>query len=913
MNRTRLMLLLISVVVITGAGSALYLLNRPQQDARVAFEDFLHRELSKLPTPEVNLKEIPKADRPDMAALQNYYQTLDPQLGYVPFKRQYAAYQQTQAIARQQAGNRELTINWQGTQAEMGGRTRALMFDPNDIQHKKVWAAGITGGLWFTQDITNLSSQWYPLNDFWPNLAVSCITYDPADPLVFYAGTGEAQTARIIYRESTGLGIGIMKSVDGGETWEQIPSTADFAYITDLKVRVENGLGVLYAGVASGTYQGEDHISEPSDGLYRSTDGGESWTQVLPAIPSGNGAYYAPASIEISASNRIFVGTMENLNQKGGATVLWSDQGTAGSWTSFTDYNTLISGESYYNIPARTLVASAPSNPNIVYAQFAGGYTSGFSYYRGRYMARSTDGGQSWSPMTIPDVDWSTLAWHAFVLKVDPTNPDAVFTGGLDLWKTMNAGLTWSKISDWVLMYYGGGDEYVHADQHNIAFRPNNPSQAIFSSDGGVFLSETANLDIPIFMERNQQYNTLQFYSCAIHPTAGTAQYLGGLQDNGTLKYSGSPLSINSMISGGDGAYCFWDQNQPNIYVSSVYYNSYYSWQNNVNVNNFGGNSGTFVCPADYDYKLNNLYANAVSFAGENPGRLYRATNLPIAVSESFVNLGTMNTIPFSAVTCSPHSPTGKTTLFVGTQSGRLYKVNNAQDLPQTVDIGSTSLPAANISSIAVGGSEDTLLVTFSNYGVASVWQTYDGGNSWQNREGNLPDMPIRWAIYHPQNSGQAMLATETGIWVTNKLRTGENEWMLANDGMANVRVDMLRIRESDMTVIAATHGRGLFTCTWDLDVYVGIDPLTENAFSLSPNPATNSLLLTPQAESKDVSVNILDMGGHTVMSAYLGSFSTPQRIDISRLPAATYVLVVKSDGRKTASRKFVKSPGSQQ
>ncbi len=895
----------IAVVII----SAILITSTKQADPRLAFETFLHNELSKLPAPDVNLKKIPKMDRPDMAALQNYYQTLDPALGYVPFNRQYESYLQTEAIeARMQAERGTGDLSWTGTSADMGGRTRAIMFDPNDNQHRRVFAAGITGGLWATNDITNLSIDWYPLDDFWPNLAISCLTYDPVNPMIFYAGTGEAQTARIIYRESTGLGIGIMKSVDGGDTWELMPSTSDFAYVTDIKVRNENGSSVIYAAVVSGVYQGTEHESDPSDGLYRSVDDGETWTQVLPAIPGGNGKYYAPAQIEIASNNRIFVGTMENLDLKGGATILWSDAGTSGSWNSYTYYNELITGESYYKIPARTLVASAPSDPNIVYAQFSGGYTSGFNYYRGRYMAKSTDGGISWTEMNIPDEEWSTLAWHAFVLKVDPVNPQSLYTGGLDLWKSSNSGQSWTKISDWVLMYYGGGDEYVHADQHNIAFRPGNPNQAIFASDGGVFYSNTANLSIPVFQERNQKFNTLQFYSCAIHPTAGQTQYLGGLQDNGTLRYTGSSLTINNMISGGDGAFCFWDQNQPNVYLTSVYYNSYYAWLNSFNVNTFGGNSGTFVSPADYDYKLNTLYSNAVSFAGQNPGRLLRVSGIPSQVSESFINLGTMNSIPFSAVTYSEYSPSGKTTLFVGTQSGRLYKVTEAQSLPQTVDIGSSSFPTANISSIAVGGSEDTLLITFSNYGVSSVWQTYNGGSSWQEREGNLPDMPIRWAIYHPQNSGQAMLGTENGIWITNKLMTDMDEWVPANEGLANVRVDMLRLRESDLTVLAATHGRGLYTTTWELDVFVGTHETTMNGnFTLFPNPATDNLTITLPGSQQSGSIRLLDMNGKIVVNQQFESTSKSINVNIANLADGMYIVHMYDANKVLGSKQLVK------
>jgi len=122
------------------------------------------------------------------------------------------------------------------------------------------------------------------------------------------------------------------------------------------------------------------------------------------------------------------------------------------------------------------------------------------------------------------------------------------------------------------------------------------------------------------------------------------------------------------------------------------------------------------------------------------------------------------------------------------------------------------------MSCVAVGESEDDLLVVFSNYGVSSVWLTKDGGETWLEKEGNLPDMPIRWAVFHPENNGQALLATEIGVWATKTLNAVEPEWAPAVDGLANVRVDMLRLRKSDNTVLAATHGRGLFYAEYLMD-----------------------------------------------------------------------------------------------
>jgi len=901
----------VTIISITLIATTIILFPPQKKSKRQKFETFLLKAAKEVSQIQQNAEGEPKAaDQPDMAAFQEFTLTVDPVLGYVPEKRLLSAYKQTKLMMDERKSLRDYDplIEWEGTDANMGGRTRVLMFDPNDADGTKVWAGGITGGLWFIDDISSSTAQWQTVNDFWPNLAVSCMAYDPNETETMYVGTGEAQTARIIYRKSSGLGAGIYKTTNGGDSWELIPSTEDFAYITDVVVRNEEGNSVIYAGVVSGTYMGEDHLSQPSDGLYRSDNGGDSWEQVLPVIPGTiTNKPFAPSDIEIAANGRIFIGTMENLDKNGGACVLYSDTGLEGSWTIYDNYNTIINNEGYYHIPARTIIAVAPSDPNRVYAQFAAGYNNGFTYYRGRYMAKSVDGGASWQSVNHPNHDnWATLAWHAFILQVDPNNADEIFTGGLDLWKSSNAGNSWSHISDWSLMYGGGGDEYVHADQHNIQFMPNADDKAAFSSDGGVFYSSTTNLNFPVFKERNNSYNTLQFYSCAMNPNAGEQAYIGGLQDNGSLLYNGNAFEIEDMISGGDGAFCFWDENDPEVFVTSVYYNRYYAFYNATMYDQTDNSSGTFISPADYDFERNTIYANGVGFTGDNANKILRVTGVPFSMNDQMVNIGTTSSVPFTHIKASRYAPTGTSTIFVGTQDGRLFKVENMQSTPDATEIGSPDFPTASVSCVALGGGEDTLLVTFSNYGVSSVWQTYDGGENWEEKEANLPDMPIRWAIYHPQNNGQALLATETGVWASNTLKVDETEWAPAVDGMANVRVDMLKLRQSDNTILAATHGRGLFTTTYELDIYTGINKNKALAgINIYPNPTSDFVTLEfGNSGYSNLEITIYNAGGQLIKT--IKTKGNSYVLNVSTLKQGIYMAVIKADVKMLAREVFI-------
>jgi len=873
-------------------------------DKRQEYESFINQDIHKATSHFISVENSTKTeekkspDQPEMAALQEYYQTMDPELKRVPQERLLKAYRQSKQMRQNKSAQSDHELEWENIPSTMGGRTRAILWDPNSASGNAVWAGAVTGGIWHNDDITNPSSTWTPINDFMATLSVSSLCYDPNSTNILYAGTGEAPTAIITYRESSGRGMGIWKSEDNGYSWNMLESTENFAYITDIKVRNENGQSVIYAGVASGIYMGENYNSQPSDGLYRSLDGGQSWEQVLPNI-TGLNTPYTPDDIEFGADGRIYVGTMRNINGEGGATILFSDLGTSGSWTVNEEYkNAIEAGIGQYSLPGRVMIGPAPSDENIVYAIIGAGYNSGFGYYRGNFVLKSTDKGVSWTNLNLPggDESWASLSWHAFTIAVDPNNSDHFYVGGLDEYHSLNSGVSYSHVSDWSLMYYGGGTQYIHADQHNIQFKPGSSDEIVFATDGGVFYTNNGTNNQPIFQERNNHYSTLMFYTCDIKPSGFTEEYLGGLQDNGTLLYQGSPLDINDMILGGDGAYCFYDKNDGTVTMASYYYNRYYIYQNGVYSGNIGSSeTGTFISPADFDYENNILYGNGVGFFGQNPNKLFRGTNIPNSPSSSLVSIGTDINTWFTHIAYSSHSPAGKSTLFVGSNAGHLFKVDEAQSSnPVSTEIGSTDFPTAAISCVAIGGSEDTLLVTFSNYGVSSIWQTYDGGTQWKEVEGNLPDMPVRWVIYHPRKSKQALIATEMGVWSCVDLTSDSPIWEPNINGLANVRVDMLKIRESDNTVLAATHGRGLFTTNWDYNTVGVNNNYLNSGLSISPNPSNGNITVTlPLPEPSSRLIQIYNSAGTMV---YEKIFKGEKIfLPLSNLTSGNYVLNIKT------------------
>ena len=869
---------------------------------RKNFEAFLNAKVSAIMLNydgSSNEEEL-ALNNPEMAALQEYLATVDPAIKRVPRERLKEAYLETRSLQKSNLQKSTSNLQWQAVQSDLGGRVRAIMWDPNDPQMKKVWAGAVTGGLWYKNDITNDIENWVPVDDFWSSLSISCITHDPNDPETFYVGTGEAQTALIIYRESSGVGFGIMRSTDAGQTWEFMPGTEQFEYVTDIEVRDENGTSVIYAGVASGVYMGSQHLSGPSDGLYRKAVGSDDWEQVLPNITDLE-IPYAISDIEIGADGRLYVGSMPNINGDGGATIFYSDAGTLGSWTINEEYKTLIESTPDFNLPGRVILSAAPSDENRVYVLVAQGYFYGIPGYECHIIARSDNKGESWTMVPKPPDsgsagNWAFIAWHALTGAVDPNNPDRFYVGGLDVWRSDDAGETWTKKTNWTPI---GTPTYVHADHHRMLFQNGSSEKAIFATDGGIYYSDSLSISSPSFSEKNQGFSTLQVYKCAIGPDPEFEFGLGGHQDNGTVYFDGNPINNNNRVTGGDGGACFVDKNEPDVFITSSQNNYFYifgNFQYVTGVNNWM--SGNFISSVDYDYKLNTLYANAVTITNNLPDQIVRISGIPYGPYDGgFLNMSTGSTVPFTSVKYSQYSMLGLANLYLGTQSGRLFRVTNANNVPEVTEIDDGLFPTASISCIALGGSEDTLLVTFSNYGVSSVWQSYDGGENWAEKEGNLPDIPVRWALYHPYSAKHAMLATEIGVWTSDNLDENDVVWQPDNSGLANVRVDMLQLREADNTVLAGTHGRGFFKTTFEYNPSTVISTTKNRCFTLYPNPTKGIVNLnSSEFTNHTLKINIYSISGSLTMSKKSTLNNSTAQINISELSKGTYFIQIETN-----------------
>ncbi|NQZ78458.1 MAG: PKD domain-containing protein, partial [Ekhidna sp.] len=457
----------------------------------------------------------------------------------------------------------------------------------------------------------------------------------------------------------------------------------------------------------------------------------------------------------------------------------------------------------------RIEIGTHPNHPNTVYAVASSGSNiAGFF--------KSFDKGETWSPVTVPpyteqSCDESTTndfargqAWYDLIIGVDPTNRNVLTVGGIDIIKSSDAGETWDLISYWT----GACDVYVHADQHNILWRPGYDNEVIAATDGGLYYTRDFNTPIdeggPNFVDRNFEYNVAQFYSVAMENVAGSNYMLGGTQDNGSHQFFNIGINSTNEITGGDGSFCFIDQDDSNIQITSTVFNSYIftqdGWENTDRVNVNG--AGRFINPADYSSSTNTLFA-----AGNDNSIIRYVVDDAIEAEQLDVSLDGGQ---ISALHVSPYSDD---LMVVGTGGGQVYLLSDINAAPVALNLDNGQFEdGIFISSVTFGSDENHVIVTASNYGVISVYETLDRGTTWSNKEGNLPDFPVRWALPNPNNYDEVLLATEMGVWYADDFSADSPTWVSLSDGLANVRCDMLQYRAVDGLVAVATHGRGMYT-----------------------------------------------------------------------------------------------------
>jgi hypothetical protein len=757
-----------------------------------------------------------KKDGYDQAAARDLFefeQIKDPSLGYVPMERMMKAVEYTENAKLSASSNRTAqtlgVLDWMergpiydlvgpsGNSRGPGthytsGRTRAVLIDTlNDPSGNTVFCGGVAGGLWKCTNFLTGTPNWQPINDRFDNLAISSICQDPSAPAVMYFCTGEATSnADAVY------GGGVWKSVNAGSTWAKLPTSTGF--LRGFKI-VCDAAGNIYLA----NRNTNPPASAPS-GLYRSKDGGASWQGITPLVRTSGNAI--PMDIEISSGGRLHASfgysasAVQHQYTDDAANVL-----PAAGWNASTGIrmNTAVAAN-------RLEIASAG---DVLYAVTTNSANNVDSSYK------SVDNGATWTKQNTaayPTGVANGQGWFNLTLAINPSNTNEFLVGGLDAYRSINSGLTVTRQTFWA-----GGSPYVHADHHFMQWwNVGEQSRVVIGCDGGVFLSNNAGTT---FVDRNQNLAIKQFYDGAIHPAAGSPYLLAGAQDNGVHQLTNPGLSFSTEVTGGDGCFVHINQQNPRIQFGSYVFNAYRrSTDSGTTWNSFTfGSNGLFVNPFDYDDGQNIMYAsNGVQNAPNN--QILRWTDAHTSSTTSVLTISGLTRTSAGNATTFKVSPFTFDRVYIGASNGKLVRLSNASKVTaatvnaNVTDITGAAFPTANLSCVNVGQTDDFMVATFSNYGVGHVWYSTTGGASWTlidgtSGSGGLPDMPVRWAIIDPQNNSRIFLATEAGVYSTD-LVNGANTVWTADINFPTVRTDALQLRLSDNTMVAATHGRGLFT-----------------------------------------------------------------------------------------------------
>lgn len=673
-------------------------------------------------------------------------------------------------------------------------------------------------------------------------------------------------------------------------------------HINAIKIRNNGGTSEVWVAAGDSFYSAANSttfLGGPGYGLFKSTDGGASFTEiVLPLTANGN--RHCPNDIEIAADNKIWVSTTSS--------VVFGDGG--GRIFSSADGNTFISRHTVTPAGDRTQIAVSGSNADKIYVlveDVASGEaeiyltTNGFATAPTKLAEPATDGDISATDFTRGQ------AFYDLMIEVDPTNDAIVYIGGINLHRSSNSGSSWTAISGWLTTT----PSTVHADQHAMIFRPGSPNMAIFGNDGGVFYASTlsgASTSSTAIAARNKGLNITQFYSMGVAGTNAVSGLTGdyfaaGAQDNGTQYFGNAVAGIGPSVrsQSGDGAFTMFDQGADKYYISNYIYNQNINLRplpgSTVNAKNISTEAldalnGAFIAPMALDSSLDMIYADYSTTAPVYQIRRYsNIKTLSPVVKTNLTNA--LLTSPASAFAVSKYT-TASTTLLVGTRLGKLLRVTNANATPTWTDITGSSF-VGSISDVDFGASNNNIFVTMHNYNVVSIWYSADAGVTWQNKEGNLPDIPVKCIMQNPLNANEVIIGTELGVWYTNTFNTASPVWNQSYNGMSNVKVTDLDVR-NDNTVFAATYGRGIFSGLFTSTSLSTNDVAATMGIRVYPNPSNGILNLAIANYSGKLAVEVYDINGRNVHMQEFDNFSAQSSINMDNLQAGIYVVQLKGD-----------------
>ncbi len=686
-----------------------------------------------------------------------------------------------------------------------------------------IYAATASGGLWKTD---NEATTWQPVFEQGPSTAIGDIAIAPSAPNIIWMGTGEAN----IFRSSQ-AGIGVYKSLDGGQNWQHM-GLADTYTIPRIIIHPANP-DIVYVAAS-----GHEWTTNAERGVYKTTDGGKTWQKAL-SVDEKTGAI--DLVMDPADPNTLYAATWQRTRLK------WNDPRTFADYTGSGVHKSVDGGRTWKPINKGLPTANKRgrigldvclTRPNVVYA-FVDNYeisrepteeerndpyglpSSGF--IKGATVYRSDDKGETWTQMSgltpeqkqLMERHSGTFGWVFGQIRVDPNDPDTVYTMGVRLHVSTDGGRTFK-----VLETPGG-------DHHGLWIDPQNSNYLVNVFDQGFAISydrgvtwKDSRLTLPLAQFFNVSYDT-----------ASPFRVYGSMQDHGSFRgpvdltrgRDRIPVADFERAPGGEGSTHAIDPTDPN----TVYSSGFYGTLSRSNLSTAARNQKSLL-QARYPEEgpLRGEWLAPTILSPHNPSIVYHGMQQLLmsrdrgdtweAISPDLTHgaRAEKGDIPYHTIFAISESPMRFGLIYTGTDDGRVQVTRDGGKTWTDVTGGLT--PGRWVSRV-VASAFDLGTVYATQNGkrdddfTAYVWRSTDFGKTWASIAAGIPMGPVNVIREDPVDRKILYVGTDTGVYVTTD--SGAT-WSVLGANLPAAYVHDLVIHPRDNVIVIATHGRGM----WALD-----------------------------------------------------------------------------------------------
>ncbi len=750
------------------------------------------------------------------------------------------------------------TFTFNGTGGGIG-RVNCIAFHPT--LPNTFWVGTPDGGLWKT---TDAGATWTTTTDNLPVLGISDIAVDYSNPNIIYIATGDGETALITPASSKS--VGVLKSLDGGITFNP----------TGLSINIT--AQKLTNRILIHPVNPQILLVAASDGIWRTTNGGSTWT-------NQQAGWFTDLEFKPSDANYVYASTLSNA----GTSQIFRSTDNGITWTQVTNLTGIN----------RIDLAVTPALPNVVSALCAN--TSGLGGLQGVYS--SANSGASFTQVIVGTCTNNMLCSkyngaacggqgvYDLAYTIHPTNTNEVWIAGVNNWKTTDGGATWN------LNTFGTTDTllnpnnvpYLHSDKHRIVYHPLNPSYIFTCSDAGVHLTNDGGAT---WFDLSNGLGISQMYRIGTSATVA-GKVLCGLQDNGLKQRSSYGWQ---SIQSGDNMEEIIDPIDTNVQYSCALTGYLYRTMDNwatktpicTNIPGFsaylaatGFGPGAWITPFVMDPANHQTL-----YIGFND--IWKTTDQGNTWS-LISNFGSSHQLRFMAI-----APSNNQVIYTSTYDTLFATANGGGTWSYNIVSNITGNAFDKISYITVSPTNPLMLwVTISGFDAGNkVFKSTNGGTSWTNVSGTLPNIPVNCSVYENGSNDGVYVGTDLGVFYRDNNLT---DWIPYNAGLPNVQVNDLKISYIDNKLWAATFGRSL----WESDLYsfVGINDVSAelNNLDIYPNPSNGQFQIS-NFRFQIESIKIYNVMGEEVISHWSLVNSKNITIDMNGFSSGIYFAKIVSD-----------------